>query len=96
MFWILLKGIALVMCVAYVGALLAIVVYESKLQQMYRAKKEALENIKKLPLSMAVVGAKTFKIEQDYRAYADVLYKRQREILKIVPFLRRARPQRYA
>jgi len=90
MFWLLLKAILSIMCVSYVSALLAVVVYESKLQRMYRAKKDALEGIKKLPLSRAVVGARTFKIEQDYRAYTDIVYKRQREILKIVPFLRRA------
>jgi Na+-transporting NADH:ubiquinone oxidoreductase subunit NqrE len=86
----------LVTFVSYVGAVLAVVVYESRLQRVYRAKKEAIERIKNLPISMAVAGAKTFKVERDYQAYADVLYKRQREILKILPFFRRARSQRFA
>lgn len=74
----------------YISALLKVVFYEFKMERVYREKKSAMERLKKMPISMAVAEAKAFKIEQDYRTMVGILHKRQKGILRKMPYFRRA------
>jgi hypothetical protein len=78
------------LAVTYVAGLMMVVIYECRMQQVYRAKKRALDDIHASSISAAVAYAKTFKIDQDYRKLSAMLDRRQREILKRMPYFRRA------
>jgi archaellum component FlaF (FlaF/FlaG flagellin family) len=74
----------------YLAGLLVVVAYEFRMEMVYKAKNEALQHIQSLPKSMAVIHAKTFKVEQDYKQKTKILDKRQKRILKKLPYFRRA------
>lgn len=86
----IIKILIAMIAMAYVASLLRVVFYEFKMEKIYREKKSALEGLKGTRLSGAVIGAKAFKIEQDYKKMVGILDKRQRLLLRKMPYFRRA------
>jgi uncharacterized transporter YbjL len=75
---------------AYTFGIVLVVLYEWQMQKIYKAKKKEMEKIKNMRVSMAAVYAKTFKVEQDYKKIIEILNRKQKEILKKLPYLRQA------
>lgn len=90
MFFSVTFSLIFILAALYLAGLLVVVIYEFRMEMIYRAKNEALQHIQNLPKSMAVIHAKTFKIEQDYKQKTKILNKRQKQILRKLPYFRRA------
>ena len=87
---ILIKILLFVLGSAYISALLLAWRYESRKTNMYRMVLKRIEILKSLGLSMAVIHAKTFKIEEDYRKWIEMIENRQQFIFEKVLFLKRS------
>lgn len=85
MLWVVVKLLIFSMLSLYIISLAVVFFYEIKLERLYQTKKRAIEDIEKMPVSMAVINAKIFKVEEDYKVLRQVLNKRQKFILSKMP-----------
>jgi hypothetical protein len=90
MIFIIIFFILGVLLLTYLIGILLAFIYEFRMQQIYKAKKRELEKIKNMRISIAAIYAKTFKVDQDYKKIIEILNRKQKEILKRMPFFRQA------
>lgn len=76
---------------AYGAVLLRIVGYEYEMQRIYREKSEDLQDLtRSMAAPIEDLAIKRNEIKKEYEQAIGILYRRQRRLLKAVPYFRRA------
>ncbi len=90
MFIFLIKILIMFAGAIYVAGLLAVWNYENRKAKMYRLVLRQTKILRNLGLSMALVHAKIFKLENDYRQWLEMIEVRQQFIFEKVLFLKKS------
>lgn len=89
MFIFLIKISIIFISITHLLGLLLVWQYENKKAKMYRIVSRQIELLRHFGLSMAVLHAKIFKVEQDYLQWIEMIEGRQQFIFEKVLFLKR-------
>lgn len=84
MIWQFLQLMFAFVLFGYVCGLLLDFLLELKMSNLYKQKQSAIRCVQHMGRSMAVVSAKTFKIEMDYAAKALLTEKKRKFIRNLV------------
>ena len=90
MFIFLIKILIMFAGAIYVAGLLAVWNYENRKTKMHRLVLRQSKLLQSLGLSMALLHAKNFKLENDYRQWLEMIEVRQQFIFEKVLFLKKS------